>query len=1110
MTDEGTAALVADRHVVIVTTSGTFTVNGRSLTKQPVDSVDKLEKLIGWALSRGGLQAVPRGGAGYEAATPGRVWVVGDAWRNLVGAGGRIDQSGSGAVDPTALGELVGQALAALVTRGWELRSRRPCSFVLARTLQGERTEVEVLVEPRPWIGGGSEPVCDDPVELGRRVSRWAALFGVLPEAGGRESAAVLAEQIRDTRIRTRVGAVALGAGFVPDDADLDLRIQPDWVASQSSVEQEVDRAFTNTNAVDLVWLQQRCPLLPSAGMATVGYGEPKTVTGDRAAQLAVAEDRPFGLWYATLPPLKDLNLPALMPPPHPSMRWDSEAQALLVTEDLDWLSKEIRAGGAGLAVEKLRIGQAVVWPEQGRLMEAWYKPFRDAIKALSDDPQLQQLVESAAEEFLYSLGDQQYWDEEGLPHWGQVAWLATFMSKARFRGRTAAMRISREEHVWPLFARGAGMVYALPRTEKGEARDISDAHTRLGRMEVIRRVDLTDDTVLATALAQTPQDLAGALTEPLDLEGAHVAAIALVADDPASAADDGEPVDVPSAGAGGDIPSTVDAQASGAQELDEPAAVDDDAEARSGDGLAIDEGEPVEPGANRAAAARRRTKKARQGITGPQFPAAVLHTDGLWLPDGTRVDVADTVLHAGHVAELAYTHNIRYALSAKYFEQGQIWLTEQACLKFGIDVEALGRKKDEELRELTKDVEFVTAATADGWLFGGKKDEGDPSLGSWTRVYHSASEQPGVWIALIPGMVRGSREKDKQLEMPVLAGAPSPAQIAGRLKLFADALGFPWKVSAGTTAIDLMIQARPQNMDPVAWRTEMFAPSTTPAPTGVTDVNCDFNWSRTPTAEERAMRYLHAFDRGGSYPAVLPGLQLGIGDPERRTENVTFDAKLPGYWLTVIPEVADTRMPYILNPGRRRAFEHPKWVCTPAIEQAIKQGYDPEILEAIVWPSHSKVLEHFYKRVKHAADVLDNGDRDEKAARDLTKVMRNQGMGMLASVTYMKDQYGFKPEWWFSIISKANFNIIHNIVAIGNSTGCWPLAVVKDTVIYASNERDPAKAWPGAPEKYGRGFGQYKHEASGLMAEHAHYLTGDGYAGKERLTSAEKWDVAA
>jgi len=414
----------------------------------------------------------------------------------------------------------------------------------------------------------------------------------------------------------------------------------------------------------------------------------------------------------------------------------------------------------------------------------------------------------------------------------------------------------------------------------------------------------------------------------------------------------------------------------------------------------------------------------------------------------------------------------------------------------------------------MTKDLEFVTAATADGWILGGKKDAEDgaekkvPSLGAWTRVYHGDSDRPGVWIALIPGMVRGRRERDVEIEMPILAGQPSPATVARRLKIFADAHGFPWKVSAGTTAIDLMLQCFPKNKKPDEWRTGTFAPSTTPLPTGIRDVNVDFNWSRLPDSDELDMRFIHAYDRGGSYPATLPGLYFGIGDPVHLTDNVIFDPKLPGYWLAIIPDAADTRMPYILNPGRSRAFEHPKWVCTPAIEQAILQGYTVEILEAKVWPERGKVLDKFYDRIHHAADELDTDDPDDQAARSQSKVMRNSGMGMLASDTYMKGRPGFKPEWWFSIVSKANFNIIHNIVQIGNATGRFPLAVLKDTVLYASNDPDPASAWPGTPEKYGRRFGQYKHEGSALMSDHVKYLTGKGYDGKEMLIDAKDWDV--
>ncbi|MEE3755225.1 hypothetical protein [Mycobacterium intracellulare] len=1085
-----TAPPVIGRHVLIVTRAGAFTAAGKKLS-EPVDSAAKLGKLILWAAhpKRGGLQPFPGTG---EELLPARVWLLGDAVELLAASNADSD------------GGSLGQALAPLVDDGWELRGGAGSAVVLAHGHDPNRVVVEVLAEEQPWLAGGDETIAADAAELGRRLSRWYEALGVLPGTDGVNSGAALLDSIMAGRIASGHGAVVSAAGVLPAWATPESRIQPAWCATPEQAEREFERCD------ELVLLTQESPALGSAGMLTFGYGTPAPIEGEHAAKAAALEKRPFGCWLAELPAGAELASPQGLPLPHPQMAQDHRVQAWLTGEDLEGMTTDIRAGGAGLTLEKLAISEAVIWPQQARVLDGWTKRVRDALKDLADDVALRQLVQAMADEYLSALADPESEDNHFQP-----VWAASIAAHIRYRGRRGAMRISREYHAWPIYAEGASMLYAPARAEDPENPvDLSDTHTRLGRLVTTARVELTEQTVLAVILAESSRDVAAALTSAVGLTAPIAGEVAVTAG-PAPELDapcadavvvDEESVETEpdsTAAATVDVPSAEPVNESGVMNP-APAPVP------------LAETAEIPPAAGPAAvpnrAARRRAPKKVQDIAGPQFPAAVLHTDGLWLPDGTRIDVPDTVVHVGHVAELAYAHNVEYFLTPNYSEQGQIWITADACASFGIDAEALGLKKHEALQEMTKDLEFVTAAIADGWMLGGQKDNQDgdqkkaPSLGAWTRIYREDGDRHGVWVALVPGMVRGRREKDVQLEMPVLAGDPSPATVARRLKIFADAHGFPWKVSAGTTAIDLMMQSFPKNKKPQEWREEFFSPSTTPIPAGILDVNVDFNWSRLPTAEELEMRYCHAYDRGGSYPAVLPGLYLGIGDPVHLTEDVTFDPKLPGYWLIKVPNAGDTRMPYILNPGRTREFEYPKWVCSPAVEQAINQGYEIEVLEAIVWPERRKVLEKFYDRIHHAADLLDTAEPDHQAARNQSKVMRNGGMGMLASVTYMKGRYGFKPEWWFSIVSKANFNIMHNIVLIGKTTGRWPLAVLKDTVIYASDDPDPQSAWPGASDKYGRRFGQYKHEGSALMSEHAQYLTGKGYDGKEHLVDANDW----
>ena len=123
-------------------------------------------------------------------------------------------------------------------------------------------------------------------------------------------------------------------------------------------------------------------------------------------------------------------------------------------------------------------------------------------------------------------------------------------------------------------------------------------------------------------------------------------------------------------------------------------------------------------------------------------------------------------------------------------------------------------------------------------------------------------------------------------------ADEPTPAQIAHRLQLLADALRFPWKINAGVTAVDLMLQTRTKTWSPQEWRDVVFAPSRTTPPFGIGDVESDFDWSRPPTSEESQRRYLHAYDRGGSYVAGIAGLELPIGDPVHHPDGALFEPR--------------------------------------------------------------------------------------------------------------------------------------------------------------------------------------------------------------------------
>lgn len=463
--------------------------------------------------------------------------------------------------------------------------------------------------------------------------------------------------------------------------------------------------------------------------------------------------------------------------------------------------------------------------------------------------------------------------------------------------------------------------------------------------------------------------------------------------------------------------------------------------------------------------------------------PAAVLHTDGVWLPDGTRRDLPSTLTHAGHIAELVYELNLGVQVTAFLAEPGQIWVTSQMLAELGVDASGMGEDPTQfhtEMRALTVGSELATGALQDGWSFGGK--DGD-RLGTWTRVYREGGKQ-GVWVVLVDGI--------DSTDTPVLSDDPAPATLARRLSLLSGALHAPWVINGAATGQNLMVKLRRD-------RRTVFAPSDPVPPAQSNNTESDFIWSRKPTMEEGSLRYVHAYDRGGSYAAGVAGLELGIGVPTHHPEGRAFDKKLPGYWRVPVSDCGDWRLPHPLNP-RTPVGSEDLWVTTPTLQLAVEMEYEPQVLEAYTWSEHGRVLDGWYERVRDARTGLDLADVDAQAARDQLKVVYTRTIGMMGSHTFMGGREGYAPERRHHIVAKARSNLLRRIAQIGRDTNQWPLAVVTDTVLYASDEADPVLAWPGDPQHFGRGFGQFKAEASGLLVDQLKHLTGKGYLGKQHL----------
>ncbi|WP_069162848.1 hypothetical protein [Nocardia altamirensis] len=1150
-----TSTATADGRAVLITAAHSWTPSGTPLTG-PVDSIDKLETLICWCWDNQRLIPELPAVAGRPDPGPPQIWVLGEQACAMLGwvvqrpeGLAELPDSQQRNVIRGALIKVVASSLAPLLERGWTVGSAGH-RIRLART--GTTIEVDLIAEifactatadAKLGVLGDetADPATgldtDDALavaELGRRMTRWYAEVDAPPATTGADTGAAVLDRL--LRARTK-GLIVTDPVLAPVEVEhLETRIQP--LITRTPTVEDID----GPDAEYLIELDQYAGKLASAGMLTFPAGDATLLTATQARELASERKRPAALWLVNLPATVGLSLAAQLPPPDPRMQRDQPTRAWITTSGLNGLCAKVRDGGAGLDIETLDLAAAVSWSAQGRTLAAWTDVLRDALHAftIAADRPLAELAYAAAEDYLTALDDPSRWQAQGTSHHIQQVWAAFIAEETRFRGRRAAMIIADRFRLWPLRIDDTTMTYAV-----GDGQDLSDPPGPLGKLILRRQVQLTDETIIALfeaaventsisavlerafAVDQPPprrlrQFLAPNSHSPTDADAdRHIlnssagqtsgeADSAALAEEPGVDIAETPPESTPESGPSEPAPAAV---------AEEPTT----------------EGASRPPQTPRAPTSPSRGARATAEFTGV---AAVADVSGVWLADGSRRELPSEITNVGELVALAYGLNLGFRLSPTKFESGQIWITTALAQRWGIDTTSVSTSgREHELRGLTRGHPWVTEAVDAGWQLGGQNKNGDaPELGSWNRVWRE--DRPGghdkdrdtIWVVFLAGMTPEPDARDP--DMPILAGNPTPAEIAYRLDLFARTLGYPWKISGPSTGLDWMLEARmPKKYRINEWRDIVMAPSGFELLPGIGDIAKEIEWSRELTAAERARTYLHAYDRGGSHCAALAKLQLPIGAPEhvRGGGGWQFDKDTPAFLLTEIPEPTSWLYPYVLNPSGQ-THTGPVWVPTPQFERALIIGrkisptFDLKIHEAIVWHQHDTVLSRWVAPFSRGSKDLDTDDPHDHAVRNQLKVARNRGFGMQASNKLKNDdgtgKIGYWPERRYFGVSQATANIVHTIVKVGETTGEWPVAVTKDTIIYTSDNPDPVTAWPlfahdeaavaanpAVRPTLGRGFGQMKPEASGLLAPQLDGYFGKGmYRGKHLLTKYNDW----
>ncbi|UXY25728.1 telomere-associated protein Tap [Streptomyces sp. HUAS TT20] len=294
------------------------------------------------------------------------------------------------------------------------------------------------------------------------------------------------------------------------------------------------------------------------------------------------------------------------------------------------------------------------------------------------------------------------------------------------------------------------------------------------------------------------------------------------------------------------------------------------------------------------------------------------------------------------------------------------------------------------------------------------------------------------------------------------------------------------------------------------------------------------YDWARPLTDEECMRPYLVGIDVNMAFAAAANRTVVGLGAPVH-AHNPAFDPSLPGSWLVDLSHIRlDPRLPSPFTPDGDAPLG-PAWYATPTVAYARELGYEVDPLEAYVRPEHGPYLDAWYTRLRDAyvATMADLGvttgmtpeeflaamdghkDRDPQLALVLAaiKATVKGGIGKLRE----RARTGWRPgERWpalerptwrpdirAAVISKARINMHRKMLTTARTTGQYPVAVLSDCAVYASDGPGPLDFLPykdGRPVpggfRIGVSPGMVKHEgtqsvlwAEGLREEHGDHL---------------------
>ncbi|SEB96537.1 Helix-turn-helix domain-containing protein [Streptomyces sp. 2231.1] len=311
------------------------------------------------------------------------------------------------------------------------------------------------------------------------------------------------------------------------------------------------------------------------------------------------------------------------------------------------------------------------------------------------------------------------------------------------------------------------------------------------------------------------------------------------------------------------------------------------------------------------------------------------------------------------------------------------------------------------------------------------------------------------------------------------------------------------------------------------------------------------YDWARELTDDECMKRHLVGIDVNLAFAAGANGAVVGLASPPVHVTNPVFDAALPGSWLVDLSHVDPNRvkvgkqwrdldgdlLPSPFTPtGERPAG--PAWYATPTVAYAVELGYEVAPLEAWVRRESGRFLDGWYKRLRDAyvTTMAELGVAEKLPPAEFLTAMdgyksRDPELGIVVDAVKMTVKGGigklrekargggwkpgqawpalsrptWRPDIRAAVISRARINMHRKMLHLAAATGQYPVAVLSDCAVYASDGPGPldvlpydadGKTVPGS-FRLGVSPGMVKHEGTQSVlwgADVLEQLAGDGH----------------